>query len=108
MKKQIPHGDENLICPTHHKPMSEVCHKCPWWTHVRGMNPNTGEEVDDWQCAIGWLPLLLIQAAKESREGAAATESFRNEIVARADAARRRPEVIPVYPNPLPLIEQAG
>lgn len=108
MKKQIPRGDEDLVCPMHHKPMSEVCHKCPLWTHVRVKNPNTGEEIDQWNCSWAWLPMLLIENAQQVRQGAAATESFRNEMVARADAARRRPEAIPVYPNPLPLIEHAG
>ena len=22
--------------------------KCSWYTQVRGMNPNTGEEIDEW------------------------------------------------------------
>jgi hypothetical protein len=45
------------------------------------VNPNTGEEIDRWDCAISFLPILLIEAAKEARQGAAATESFRNEMV---------------------------
>ena len=77
----IPLGNHDLICPLHRCSMDRVCHKCPWWTQLRGINPNTGAEVDDWQCAMSLLPLLLIDVAKESRQGAAATESFRNEMV---------------------------
>jgi len=68
---------------------------CPWWKHVRGTNPNTGEDVDSWQCAIAWLPMLLIENAQQSRSAGAATESMRNEIVERMDiqvGVRRRLE----------------
>jgi hypothetical protein len=61
--------------------------KCAFWTQLRGRHPQTGEEVDEWGCAIAWLPLLLIENAKETRQGAAATESFRNELCKRADQA---------------------
>jgi hypothetical protein len=49
---------------------------------LRGTNPNTGKEVDEWMCAVAALPMLQIEVAKEARQGAAATESFRNEVVA--------------------------
>ena len=55
--------------------------ECNWFIQVRGMNPNTGQEIDEWGCSIAWLPHLLIENAKETRQGAAATESFRNEMV---------------------------
>ena len=55
--------------------------KCIFWTQLRGKHPQTGEEVDEYDCAIKWLPMLLIENAKEVRQGAAATESFRNEMV---------------------------
>lgn len=81
MKQKIPHGEEGLICPFHKMSMEQVCHKCPLWVQIRGKNPQSHEEIDDWQCAITWLPLLLIQVAQETRQGAAATESFRNAVV---------------------------
>lgn len=80
MRKQIPHGDDDLICPLHKAAMADVCHKCPLWTLVRGANPNTGEEIDRWGCSLAWLPHLLIEVAQQGRQGAAATESFRNEV----------------------------
>ena len=54
---------------------------CAWFIQVRGNNPNTGEEVDDWGCSIAWLPTLLIENASQSRQTGAAVESFRNEMV---------------------------
>jgi len=36
---------------------------------------------------IKWLPMLLIENANQVRQGAAATESFRNEMVKANEAA---------------------
>ena len=55
--------------------------QCSWFTQVRGMNPNTGEEVDEWGCAVTWLPMLQIETSQQSRQAGAAVESFRNEVV---------------------------
>lgn len=82
---QTPHADPGLVCPLHKADMAEVCHKCPLWVKIRGTNPNTGEAVDDWRCAIAWLPMLLIEGAQQSRQAGAAVESMRNEIVERMD-----------------------
>jgi len=54
---------------------------CGWFIQIRGLHPQTGEEEDVWSCAMSLLPILLIENAKETRQGAAATESFRNEMV---------------------------
>ncbi len=55
--------------------------QCAWFTQVRGHNPNTGKEVDEWACAITWLPVLLIENSQQQRSTGAAVESFRNEMV---------------------------
>lgn len=85
--RQIPDGPSDLVCPLHRDKMSKRCKVCPLWVQVRGKNPNTGEETDQWNCSLAWLPLLLIETAKEIRQGVAATESFRNEMVRRSDEA---------------------
>ena len=45
------------------------------------MNPNTGKEVDEWGCAISWIPTLMIDNSNLQRQTGAAVESFRNEMV---------------------------
>lgn len=55
--------------------------KCAWYTHIRGMNPNTGAEVDEWACAVAWMPLMSIEIAQKENQTGAAVESFRNEVV---------------------------
>lgn len=60
----------------------QVLYRCPWYVQVRGNDVQTGAEIDRWDCAIAWMPMLMINTANESRKGVAATESFRNEVVA--------------------------
>ena len=48
---------------------------------ISGENPNTGEPTEEWGCAMAWLPILLIENAKQGRQTGAAVESFRNEMV---------------------------
>ena len=57
--------------------------KCSWFTQIRGNNPQTGESVDEWGCAVTWMPLLLIENSQKQRETGAAVESFRNETLSR-------------------------
>jgi hypothetical protein len=73
---QIKPGD---FCPLLKKDCVGI--KCSWFTQVRGTNPNTGKEVDEWNCAITWLPVLLIENSQQQRQTGAAIESFRNEMV---------------------------
>lgn len=63
--------------------------RCPWYIKVRGVDMNTGQEVDDWGCSIAYLPMLLINTANESRKGVAATESFRNEMVKQGEQTQQ-------------------
>jgi hypothetical protein len=55
--------------------------QCAWFTQVRGTNPNTGKEVDEWGCAMAWMPILMIENSQQQRQTGAAVESFRNEMV---------------------------
>ena len=55
--------------------------ECSWFMNVRGYNPNTGKEIDEWGCAIVWTPTLLVENACQQRQTGAAVESFRNEMV---------------------------
>jgi len=66
-------------CPLLKKPCIE--HQCAWYIQIRGMNPNTGEDMDRWGCSVGWMPFLTIETSQQSRQTGAAVESFRNEVV---------------------------
>jgi hypothetical protein len=55
--------------------------QCAWFTRVQGVDTNTGNQVDEYQCAIAWMPMLLIENSGQQRQTGAAVESFRNEMV---------------------------
>ena len=78
---QIPHADEGPVCPLHKVDVSQVCHKCPWWTRLIGKNPQSEEMIDDWRCAVAQLPMLLIENAQVTRQGNATMETFRNGVI---------------------------
>jgi hypothetical protein len=54
---------------------------CAWYTRVQGYDMNSGSQVDSYECAISWLPMLLIENSGQQRQTGAAVESFRNEMV---------------------------
>lgn len=81
--------------------------KCSWYTQIRGTNPNTGEPVDEWACAVSWMPVLAVEVAQKSNQTGAAVESFRNEVV-RANQQNQelykealQQQVIPAQVTPL-------
>lgn len=73
-----------LTCPLGSKCeeiKDNAIHRCVWYTKLAGINPNTGETVDENGCAITWLPILLVENSKQQLSTATAVESFRNEMV---------------------------
>lgn len=67
-------------CPLHNfGPCKQL--DCAWFTQLRGKHPQSEEEIDDWGCAIAWMPVLLVENAQMQRQTGAAVESFRNEMV---------------------------
>lgn len=82
-------------------------HKCQWFVRLLGANPQTGQQIDEFGCAVAWLPVLLIEGTQQTRQTGAAIESFRNEVVKQhqamlKEASAHRPDRI--APSP-PIIE---
>jgi hypothetical protein len=50
---------------------------------------NTGKDVDEWQCAIALMPMLMVENSGQQRQTAAAVESFRNEMVKSNEQSQR-------------------
>lgn len=68
------------LCPLNNfEPCKQL--DCAWFTQIRGTDPNTGKELDEWGCAISWMPILMIENSQQQRHTGAAVESFRNEMV---------------------------
>ncbi|MGQ7939127.1 hypothetical protein [Paraburkholderia sp. D1E] len=56
-----------------------------FWIHMLGTHPQTGQPVDQFDCSMRWLPMLLVESSRHTRGVQAAVESTRNEITARQD-----------------------
>lgn len=61
--------------------------RCAWYTEIEGKNPQNGERINEWRCAISWLPMLQIESNGVNISTNAAIESMRNETVKRQDLA---------------------
>lgn len=63
--------------------------KCAWFTKVEGYNINTGKQIEEWNCAMTFIPMLLVENSGMERQTGAAVESFRNEMVKSNEAAQK-------------------
>ena len=66
------------LCPL----LKETCieHGCKFYIHLVGADPQTGGPIDKFDCTFAFLPMLLVEGARETRHTAAAVESLRNEL----------------------------
>ena len=73
---KLKQGD---LCPL----IGESCRQleCAWYTKIAGTNPQTGDSVEEWGCAVAWIPFLQVDNSKAVNQQGAAVESFRNEMV---------------------------
>ena len=62
---------------------------CAWFVKVEGYDINTGNRVDEWNCTVSLLPMLLIENSGMQRQTGAAVESFRNEMVKSTEVSQK-------------------
>ncbi len=80
-----------LTCPLGsdcEKAVDGEIHRCAWYTKLQGMNPQTGQPMDEWACAIAWTPILLVENAREVKSVAHAAESSRNVVAEKLDGMK--------------------
>lgn len=56
--------------------------QCRWYKKIQGENPQTGEILDEYECAVGWVPILTTELIRRQVGTTAAVESFRNNVMA--------------------------
>jgi hypothetical protein len=90
-----PQAKGDMFCPLWKKQMRHVCHKCEWWTHIRGKNPQGEDVVDHWGCAVAWLPMMMIENSQQQRQTAASVDKFASAVhTAAADTTAMRGHVV--------------
>tara|TARA_R100000231_G_C5277882_1_gene150713 strand:+ start:350 stop:658 length:309 start_codon:yes stop_codon:yes gene_type:complete len=94
---KLKQGD---LCPL----IGESCRQleCMWYTQISGTNPQTGEPVNEYGCAVAWIPFLQVDNTKHVNEAGAAIESFRNETV------QKLSPIIPIQQLPTKPIKING
>lgn len=55
--------------------------RCAWYTKIVGTDPSSEKEIEDWACAMSWMPILQVEMSKTNRESTASLDSLRNETV---------------------------
>ena len=79
------HATNMKIEPKSNCPLNnfEPCKQldCAWFLKIRGKDPQTDQEIEDWGCAMAWMPIMMIENSQMQRQTGAAVESFRNEMV---------------------------
>ena len=81
-----PNGFGHAPTPPNDAPAPCIEHRCRWYIQLLGKNPQTGEAVPEWGCAVEFLPLLLIENAQQVRHFSGAVESARNQATNDASA----------------------
>jgi hypothetical protein len=62
-------------------------YRCAWFTKLQGKNPQSEEIIDEWGCAIAWLPVMQVEVAQTNRGQTDAICSMRDESIKRQDIA---------------------
>lgn len=90
-----PKAKGNEKCPLWKKPMRQVCHTCSWWTHIRGKHPQGEEILDQWGCAIAWMPMLMVENSQMQRQTGASVDKVASVMFqAAVDSTALRAEAI--------------
>ncbi len=79
---------ETKTCPLGHtcvKTTESGIERCAWHMKIQGMNPQTDEPMDRWECAIVWSPIMMIEQAREQNVTSSTLQEFRNETADRQE-----------------------
>lgn len=80
--------ETRIICPLGSKCeeiKDAVLMRCAWYTKLVGKDPQSEQEIDEWRCAIAWLPIMQIEVAQTNRGQTEAICTMRDETIKRQD-----------------------
>lgn len=54
--------------------------RCVLWAKVAGVNPQTGQKIEEWKCSKVWATLLQIENSQQIRMNTASIDKMSNQI----------------------------
>lgn len=81
--------DDKVMC--HHAGFEKSCFdmvtkaKCRKWVHFLGVNPQTGKDVDVWDCRDHLDHFFNLQVVQAVRQATASVDSLRKEVAEQND-----------------------
>ena len=63
-------------------PLGHECHACLWNKRIRGLDPQSGQELDREECAINLIALLGIEGNMYTQQVTATLDGVRNAVLA--------------------------
>jgi len=78
----------NITCPLGsqcEEIKNNEMNRCAWYTKLVGKDPQTQKDIEEWRCAVSWLPLMNVEVAQTNRAQTDAIVSMRDETCQRQD-----------------------
>jgi hypothetical protein len=54
--------------------------KCRWWQHLYGKDPQSEKMIDQWDCAVAWLPITTIETSQMAKQTSASVDKMANQV----------------------------
>lgn len=98
-----------LVCPlgaTCRTETDDMITQCHWYTKLVGKHPQTGADMDEWGCAMRFLPILSVENSQTNRQVGASVQSLRNEVVKRQDMQMKQQQEVNrlIHPDTMRVI----
>ena len=77
-------------------------YRCRWYVKMRGKDPQSDNEIDEFRCSMEWMPLLQVEHSLFDRQTGAAVESLRNNVIDTMSQQQARMERIVKDQSELP------
>jgi len=74
--------EETTSCPLGHSCTSVIegkLDRCAWHVRMRGKTA-TGDDTDEYRCAMAWMPVVQVEVAAAQRDVAAETRMFNKDM----------------------------
>ncbi len=78
-------------------PLGHTCKKCHWHILIQGKDPQTGQDVNRRDCAVAWLPTLLIENSMRQYQTGAAIDKLHESVQSDNEELKR---IMAVAANP--------